>query len=106
MHTASQALAIEPSRKVRFDQSHRAIGQLHTRCAHLKMALVLKEVQMPPRLFFRVMHREDRAAFFQRKTPTPFEVDPYIQPLFIYIERCRFDEPRIFDAKRLFKDFW
>ena len=42
-----QREARQPACELRLDQAHRAIGQLHARRAHAKMALVLEEVQMP-----------------------------------------------------------
>jgi hypothetical protein len=42
-----QGETIEPAGKVRLHQAYGTVGQLHARCAHLQMAFVLKEVQVP-----------------------------------------------------------
>lgn len=45
-----QREAREPARKLGLDRAHRASRQRYTRRAHLQMALVLEEVQVPVRL--------------------------------------------------------
>ena len=52
-----QREARQPPGEVRLDQTHRAVGQLHPRRAHLQMALVLEEVQVPIGLGDRIVHR-------------------------------------------------
>ena len=85
-----QGEAGQAAREVRLDQSHRAIGQLHTRRAHLQAALVLEEVQVPIGLGHRVMYRMHAFMTPDREAAARLEVDQHRQHFGGLIEfHCR-----------------
>jgi len=98
-----QGKAIESAGKVRLHQTYRTIGQLHARCAHLQMAFVLKEVQMPVGLGHRVMHRMRSLMTRNTEASAGLEVDPHRQGLGAFIKLKRRNKPRIRDPEGRFK---
>ncbi len=69
-----QREARELARPRRVDLTHRAVGELHPRNAHLEFALVLEEVQMPIALGERVVDRMLPRLSRHRKAATDLEI--------------------------------
>src|SRR5881296_993299 len=70
-----QREARQPSGKVRLDQAHRTIGQFHARRAHLQIALMLEEVQVPVALGHCVVNRVNTLMTRDLKPTTTLEVN-------------------------------
>ena len=90
-------------REVSLDQAHRAVGQLHTRRAHPKVALVLKEAQVPVGLAYRVVHWMDAFVARHRKTAAWQEINGDRQNFGGFIEIHRRHRPRLSDPQRRLK---
>jgi hypothetical protein len=99
----SKREAVQASGKVSFDQAHRAIGQLHARRAHLQMALVLEEVQVPIALGHRVMHRMHTLMARNLKAATWLEVNQHGQFLGRLVKLYRRHCPWRCNSKGSFK---
>jgi len=83
------------------DQHDFAIGQLHPGGAHLQVALVLEEVQVPVGLDDRVMHRVNPVASGHRKAAARLEVDRDGECLGGFVELGRSHRPRHRDPQGL-----
>ena len=98
-----QREARQAPREVGLDQVHRAAGQRHSRRAHLQVALVLEEVQVPVGLGHGVVHRVHAFVPGDRKPSAGLEVHQYGQDLGRLIEFNRAHRPRCSDPQRRFK---
>ena len=74
-----QREAGEPAAPGRGDLHDLAVGQLHPRKAHLELALVLEEVQVPVGLGDRVVHRMHPCLRGYGKTAADLGIDPAIE---------------------------
>ena len=98
-----QREARQPSGKVRLDQAHRTIGQFHARRAHLQIALMLEEVQVPVALGHCVVNRVNTLMTRDLKPTTTLEVNHHGQCLGRLLKVNRGHIPRLMDSQGSFK---
>jgi len=82
-------------------QPHLMLGALHPRHPRGQVRLMLKEVQMPPRLLLGVMHLQPRPVALRAREPRSLrEVEPQIQPLGLRVELDAQHLPRVAQPER------
>lgn len=83
-------------------ETHTARRATYARCARVKVSLVLKEVEMPPRLLRRVVRPAPRSSTLRaRERRASLEVQEDVQPPMRRIELRPLDSPRCLQSECL-----